>query len=285
MLSCVVRGGASVMAFTTALTCTALLPSRAQFANLLPARHFWTTSNMATMVTKEEALPGSDEAVQVNPEHFVLKTKQTPPFPSNMEVAVLGTGCFWGSERVIYKRVPGIFATSVGYAGGFTNNPTYKQVCTGMTGHTEVVQVVYDPVKVSFADLMKPFWESHDPTQGNRQGPDAGTQYRSAIYCTTEAQRVVAEASKAAYGKALVANGHTAPITTEIKMGVPFFYAEDYHQQYLDKPGNRQYCGAAPTGIDLPPPSSWDLPDDVKESVTENPEVWGRTFAGCVFGP
>src|SRR4051812_45801369 len=189
--------------------------------------------------TPEEALPGRDIPMRVPPRHTVLGTPLAGPFPEGTERAVFGLGCFWGAERKVWQ-LDGVYTTAVGYAGGYTKNPTYREVCSGETGHTEAVLVVYDPRKISYDDLLKTFWESHDPTQGMRQGNDAGTQYRSAIYTTTDAQRTAAAASRDAYQQALTAAG-LRRITTEILVEPPFYYAEDYHQQYLAKnPGG--YC-------------------------------------------
>jgi peptide-methionine (S)-S-oxide reductase len=172
-----------------------------------------------------------------------------PPFPAGAEVVLFGMGCFWGAERKFWT-LPGVISTAAGYAGGLTPNPTYEEVCSGGTGHTEVVQVVYDPAKIAFATLLKTFWENHDPTQGMRQGNDVGTQYRSAVYATTPAQLAEARASKDGYQQALLAAGRGA-ITTEITSAVPFYYAEGYHQQYLSKnPGG--YCGIGGTGVSCP---------------------------------
>eukprot|EP00299_Pterocystis_sp_00344_P006990 c203_g1_i1.p1 GENE.c203_g1_i1~~c203_g1_i1.p1 ORF type:complete len:256 (-),score=32.53 c203_g1_i1:21-788(-) len=204
------------------------------------------------MVSKAKALVGRTTRMQISDKHFVLGSQMEPPFPAGFEVCVFGTGCFWGSEKG-YWRLPGVFTTAVGYAGGFTPNPTYQEVCTGQTGHNEVVQVVFDPNRISFADILRQFWESHDPTQGMGQGGDRGTQYRSGIYPTTSEQRELAYLSRDAYQQALAAAGKGA-ITTEISdEPVTFYYAEDYHQQYLAKPGNRQYCSAEPLGISVPP--------------------------------
>jgi peptide-methionine (S)-S-oxide reductase len=181
--------------------------------------------------------------------HAVLGTPMTPPFPDGMEQAVFGLGCFWGAERKFWEA-PGVFTTAVGYAAGFTPNPTYQEVCSGKTGHNEVVLVVWDPAKTSSEALLKVFWESHDPTQGMRQGNDVGTQYRSGIYVTDDAQRAAAEASKAMYDE-LLRSKHFDPITTEILEAGPFYYAEDYHQQYLHKNPNG-YCGLGGTGIACP---------------------------------
>ena len=199
--------------------------------------------------SREEALPGRAQKMRVPDKHFVNGNRLEPPSPSGLETVVVAMGCFWGAERVFWQ-LPGVYTTAVGYAGGYTPNPTYEEVCSGRTGHTEVVLVVYDPKKVSFETLLKTFWESHDPTQGMRQGNDVGTQYRSAIYCSTPEQKKLAEASAKAYEAALKAKGHEA-ITTEIKDAPPFYYAEDYHQQYLAKnPGG--YCGLGGTGVSCP---------------------------------
>jgi peptide-methionine (S)-S-oxide reductase len=180
--------------------------------------------------------------------HTVLKTPLVPPFPG-MEIAIFGMGCFWGAERKFWQA-EGVHSTAVGYAGGFTPNPTYEEVCTGGTGHTEVVQVVFDPRRTSYEAMLRIFWENHDPTQGMRQGNDHGTQYRSAIYCTTPEQRRLADASREAYQEKLRAAGF-GPITTEIADAPEFYYAEDYHQQYLDK-NPRGYCGIGGTGVSCP---------------------------------
>jgi len=196
-----------------------------------------------------DALPGRAEAMPVSPRHLVTGGPMTPPFPPGTEVAVLGLGCFWGAERKFWQQ-EGVVSTMVGYAGGFTPNPTYKEVCSGRTGHTEVVRVVFDPKVVSYAQLLQVFWENHDPTQGMRQGNDVGTQYRSAIYATTAAQKQEAMASREAFQAALRAAGHGA-ITTEVLDAPEFFYAEDYHQQYLEKNPDG-YCGLAGTGVACP---------------------------------
>ncbi len=196
-----------------------------------------------------EALPGRPEAMPVAERHRVLGTTMTPPFPDGLERAVLGMGCFWGAERKFWQA-PGVYATAVGYAGGATPNPTYEEVCSGRTGHAEVVLVVFDPAKTSYDAMLRLFWESHDPTQGMRQGNDAGTQYRSAIYVFGDAQREAAERSREAYAARLRDAGY-GEITTEIADAPPFYYAEDYHQQYLDKnPGG--YCGLGGTGVSCP---------------------------------
>jgi len=201
------------------------------------------------MPTPAEALPGRPTAMRVGDKHFVSGNRITPPFPDGMKLAVFGMGCFWGAERKFWQ-LPGVYSTAVGYAGGSTPNPTYEEVCSGMTGHTEVVLVVYDPAQVSYDKLLAVFWESHDPTQGMQQGNDAGTQYRSAIYAHDAQQLAAAEASKLEYGKRLAAAGY-GPITTEIATAPPFYYAEDYHQQYLGKKPDG-YCGLGGTGVSCP---------------------------------
>lgn len=198
---------------------------------------------------REDALPGRVEKMSVPARHYVNGNPLTPPFPSGMELALFGLGCFWGAERVFW-HADGVFTTAVGYAAGHTPNPTYREVCTGMTGHNEVVRVVFDPKVVSFGELLKLFWETHDPTQGMRQGNDVGTQYRSGIYVYSDAQKKLAIASRDAYQQALAQTGH-GKITTEILDAPEFYYAEDYHQQYLAKnPGG--YCGLGGTGIACP---------------------------------
>jgi peptide-methionine (S)-S-oxide reductase len=196
--------------------------------------------------TLEDALPGRTTAMTVPPQHFVSSHRIVPPFPQGLQEAVFGLGCFWGAERRFWEQ-PGVYSTAVGYAGGVTPNPTYEEVCSGRTGHTEVVRVIFDPAKTSFAHLIKVFWESHDPTQGMRQGNDVGTQYRSAIYVSSAEQRAEAEASKRAYQAQLLRAGHGS-ITTEICDAPPFYYAEDYHQQYLAKNPNG-YCGIGGCGV------------------------------------
>ena len=205
--------------------------------------------NKLKMPSPEEALPGRSTRMPVPPKHLVNGASLKPPFPEGLEQAVFGLGCFWGAERKFWQT-PGVYSTSVGYAGGHTPNPTYEEVCSGRTGHTEVVLVVYDPKQVSFETLLKVFWESHDPTQGMRQGNDVGTQYRSALYWYTDAQRQVAEASRDAYQQVLTASGFGA-ITTESRQAPEYFYAEDYHQQYLAKNPNG-YCGLGGTGVSCP---------------------------------
>ena len=201
------------------------------------------------MPTAETALGGRQDAMRVPDRHVVLGTPLEPPFPDGLERAVFGMGCFWGAERKFWE-LEGVFTTAVGYAGGFTPNPTYEETCSGRTGHTEAVLVVFDPAKVSYETLLRVFWESHDPTQGMRQGNDMGSQYRSAIYTTTPEQAAAAAASKAMFEEALVARGYGA-ITTEIAPAGPFFYAEGYHQQYLAKNPNG-YCGLGGTGVSCP---------------------------------
>lgn len=201
------------------------------------------------MVSPDAALPGRSQPVSTAQTHLVYGTPLSADVPAGMEVAVFGMGCFWGVERMFWK-LDGVVSTMVGYAGGYTPNPTYEEVCSGRTGHTEAVRVVYDPSVISYDDLLRSFWEGHDPTQGMRQGNDAGTQYRSAIYWHTEAQKEAAEASKAAFGPRLNAAGYGA-VTTEIREAPDFFFAEDYHQQYLAKNPNG-YCGVGGTGVTCP---------------------------------
>lgn len=201
----------------------------------------------------DQALPGrSAPAFEVPDTHAVLGTRLQPPFPEGLQVAVFGLGCFWGAERLFWT-LDGVYSTSVGYAGGVTPNPTYEEVCSGMTGHAEVVQVVFDPDKIAYADLLRVFFEEHDPTQGMRQGNDVGTQYRSAIYYTDDEHKKVAEEALRAYDAALRERGFS-PVTTELAQAGPFFYAEDYHQQYLHKVPNG-YCGLKGTGVSCAIPS------------------------------
>jgi peptide-methionine (S)-S-oxide reductase len=199
-----------------------------------------------TMPAREEALAGRNQALRVPVRHFVNGNRIVPPYPPGLEVAIFGLGCFWGAERRFWQ-MNGVYSTAVGYAGGYTPNPTYEEVCTGRTGHTEVVQVVFDPSVVSYEELLKVFWESHDPTQGMRQGNDVGTQYRSAIYALTPEQKLAAEAAKASYATSLRAAGH-GPVTTEIASAPMFYFAEEYHQQYLAKNPNG-YCGIGGCGV------------------------------------
>jgi len=202
-----------------------------------------------SMPTSESALPGRAEALPTAEEHFVNHHPLKGPYPPGSETAVFGLGCFWGAERAFWK-LPGVYVTAVGYSGGFTPNPTYREVCSGRTGHNEVVLVVYDPTKVTYAALVKAFFEAHDPTQGMRQGNDIGTQYRSGIYVADSEQRRIASEVRAAYQKELGARGH-GEITTEIVVRTPFYFAEDYHQQYLAK-NPRGYCGLGGTGVSCP---------------------------------
>ncbi len=206
------------------------------------------------MVDAGEALPGREApAFPVPDTHAVLGTSIKPPFPDGMETAVFGLGCFWGAERLFWN-LDGVHSTAVGYAGGHTPNPTYEEVCSARTGHTEVVLVVFDPKVISFGELLKVFFEEHDPTQGMRQGNDVGTQYRSAIYYTSDDQKRIAEAALTEYGSALQARG-LGSITTEVAQAGPFYYAEDYHQQYLHKVPNG-YCGLKGTGVSCPIPAT-----------------------------
>lgn len=198
------------------------------------------------MLKPSNALPGRPEKMPVPARHFVSGHTLEPPFPAGLEMAMFGMGCFWGAERLFWL-LPGVYSTAAGYAGGYTPNPTYKEVCSGRTGHNEVVRVVFDPIAVSYAQLLKVFWEGHDPTQGMRQGNDLGTQYRSGIYTYSETQQQAALRSRDDYAQALQAAGKGA-ITTEIQSAPEFYYAEDYHQQYLAK-NPRGYCGLGGTGI------------------------------------
>lgn len=200
----------------------------------------------AVMPMREQALPGRSETMRVSGRHFVSGNRIVPPFPAGTELALFGLGCFWGAERKFWQ-MEGVYATAVGYAAGFTPNPAYEEVCSGMTGHNEVVRVVFDTQDTSYEDLLKVFWESHDPTHGMRQGNDVGTQYRSGIYTYGDEQRQLAEKSRAAYAQALAKAGRGA-ITTEIISAPEFYYAEEYHQQYLAKNPNG-YCGLGGCGV------------------------------------
>jgi peptide-methionine (S)-S-oxide reductase len=203
----------------------------------------------AKMIARERALPGREQAMPVPERHAVLGTPLRPPFPEGIQQAVFAMGCFWGAEQLFWQ-LPGVYTTAVGYSGGFTPNPTYEEVCSGSTGHAEAVLVAFDPTKISYEELLRHFWEGHDPTQGMRQGNDMGTQYRSAIYWFDDAQRATAEASRDMYAERLKARGY-GEITTEIANAGPFYYAEEYHQQYLHKnPGG--YCPDHGTGIACP---------------------------------
>ncbi|NJM73693.1 MAG: peptide-methionine (S)-S-oxide reductase MsrA [Scytonema sp. RU_4_4] len=203
----------------------------------------------STLPTPEEALPGRSEKMPVPDRHYVNGHPLKPPYPEGMEIAIFGMGCFWGAERKFWQ-LQGVYSTAVGYAAGITPNPTYREVCSGRTGHNEVVQVVFDPKVISYSELLKVFWENHDPTQGMRQGNDVGTQYRSGIYVFSENQKKLAEASQDTYQQALSASGY-GKITTEILDAPEFYYAEDYHQQYLAKNPNG-YCGLGGTNVACP---------------------------------
>jgi peptide-methionine (S)-S-oxide reductase len=209
----------------------------------------WTDSRKPELLDAHDAVPGRTTRIVVAPRHFVLATPMEPPFPDGMRLAMVAMGCFWGAEKKLWQ-IPGAYSTQVGYAAGFTPNPTYKEVCTGRTGHAEVVRVVFDPAKVSYEQLLRVFWESHDPTQGMRQGNDVGTQYRSGVYVYDDAQKAETEASRDAYQAGLTAAGY-GKITTEILPAGEFYYAEDYHQQYLAKNPDG-YCGLGGTGVACP---------------------------------
>jgi peptide-methionine (S)-S-oxide reductase len=209
----------------------------------------WMSSSKAKLPPPDAALPGRATRMPVAKRHFVSGAPLEPPFPAGLQVATFGMGCFWGAERKFWET-PGVFSTAVGYAGGYTPNPTYREVCSGQTAHAEVVQAVFDPRVVTYDDLLKIFWENHDPTQGMRQGNDAGTQYRSAIYAHGDEQLAVAKASRDAYARALAAEGHGA-VTTEIAPAPEFYFAEDDHQQYLAKNPDG-YCGIGGTGVSCP---------------------------------
>ncbi|WP_329007349.1 peptide-methionine (S)-S-oxide reductase MsrA [Micromonospora rifamycinica] len=205
----------------------------------------------AEMISPDQALPGRPIAMPVGDRHEVLASSLKGPFPQDAQVAVFGMGCFWGAERLFWT-LPGVLTTSAGYAGGYTTNPTYEEVCSGMTGHAEVVQVVYDPAVISYEDLLKVFWENHDPTQGMRQGNDVGSQYRSTIYTTSDAQLATAQASRDAFAP-IVARAGKGEITTEIAPLGGYFFAEDYHQQYLAPTKNPNgYCNHGPNGLSCP---------------------------------
>ena len=209
----------------------------------------WFSDSKQRIPSASESLPGRTERMRVPDTHFVNGARLSPPFPDGLERAVFAMGCFWGAERVFWK-LPGVYTTAAGYAGGLTPNPTYQEVCGGLTGHTEVVLVVFDPSSIGYEDLLRQFWEGHDPTQGMRQGNDVGTQYRSAIHYSGDPQRELAETTKRAYEDALRAAGHD-PITTEIVAAPEFYYAEAYHQQYLAK-NPQGYCGLGGTGVSCP---------------------------------
>jgi peptide-methionine (S)-S-oxide reductase len=207
-------------------------------------------SKKARMPTADDSLPGRAQPIPTAANHYVNGNPLKGPYPEGAQTAIFGMGCFWGAERKFWEAGAGIYVTAVGYAGGFTPNPTYEETCGGMTGHTEAVQVVFDPTKISYARLLQIFWENHDPTQGMRQGNDVGSQYRSAIYATTPAQLAAAKESAEMYGRELKARG-LGGITTEIAEAGPFYFAEDYHQQYLAK-NPRGYCGLGGTGVSCP---------------------------------
>ena len=206
-------------------------------------------SRKAEMVSADAALPGRAQTMPVPAKHYVLGTDMVAPWPQGMEVAIFGMGCFWGAERKFWQA-EGVYSTQVGYAAGFTPNPSYEEVCSGQTGHNEVVQVVFDPSKISLAEILQIFWQSHDPTQGMQQGNDVGTQYRSGIYCLNAEQKVASETNRDMFQDRLSAAGYGA-ITTEIIDAPEFYYAEDYHQQYLGKNPNG-YCGLGGTGVSCP---------------------------------
>ncbi|MEU4572414.1 peptide-methionine (S)-S-oxide reductase MsrA [Nonomuraea sp. NPDC023979] len=209
----------------------------------------WLFGTKTSMVSREDALPGRPDPIPVPARHAVLDAPLAPPYPPGVEVADFGLGCFWGAERKFWQT-PGVVTTAAGYQGGYTPNPTYEEVCSGRTGHTEVVRVVFDPAVISYEELLKVFWEAHDPTQGMRQGNDVGTQYRSAVYYHSPEQQKAAETSRDAYQKVLTEAGYGA-ITTEVAPAGPFYFAEDYHQQYLFKVPDG-YCGIGGTGVACP---------------------------------
>jgi len=230
-------------------TLTRTTPARGVQSAYIRARDEDPMAKLSTLPTPDQALPGRDAPIPTAATHFVSGLALKPPFPEGLEEAVFGLGCFWGAERKFWQTA-GVWVTAAGYAGGTTPNPTYEEVCSGRTGHTEVVRVVYDPKQVSYGELLRVFFESHDPTQGMRQGGDIGTQYRSAIYTTTPEQKEAALRARAAYEEKLHAAGY-GPITTEVREASEFYYAEDYHQQYLAKnPGG--YCGLGGTGVSCP---------------------------------
>ena len=206
---------------------------------------------MEQIISPAEALPGRSEAMVIGQQHAVNGHPTQGPWPENMAIAWFGMGCFWGVERLFWQQ-PGVYSTAAGYQGGVTPNPTYKEVCSGLTGHAETVQVVFDPAVISYGDLLKLFWEQHDPAQGMRQGGDIGTQYRSVIFYGDESQQIIAQQSLAAYQQAMAASGDSRAITTRILPLAPFYYAEDYHQQYLEKNPDG-YCGLGGIGVCLPP--------------------------------
>jgi peptide-methionine (S)-S-oxide reductase len=209
----------------------------------------WSLRKKLDLPTPDEALPGRETRMAVPEKHAVLGTPLDPPYPDGLEVAYVGMGCFWGAERIFW-RLPGVYSTSVGYQGGITPNPTYEETCSGLTGHTEAVRIVFDPKVLPYDEVLRVFWENHDPTQGMGQGNDIGTQYRSAVYTTSDRQQAVATASREAYARALAAAGRGA-VTTEVLPAGEFYPAEEYHQQYLHKVPNG-YCGIGGTGVSCP---------------------------------
>jgi peptide-methionine (S)-S-oxide reductase len=225
------------------------------------------SSRKTAMIDRADALSGRDTPLRVPEYHFVHRDHRiVPPFPSGLSTAVFGMGCFWGAERIFWK-LPGVYSTAVGYAGGFTANPTYEEVCSARTGHAEVVLVVFDPAAISYSTLLRTFWENHDPTQGMRQGNDVGTQYRSTVYYTDDAQRTAAEASREQFQSAL-STAHRGTIATELAPLTHFYYAEDYHQQYLAKnPGG--YCGIGGTGVSCPVGFADVVDEATKSAATE----------------
>ncbi|MBF0380804.1 MAG: peptide-methionine (S)-S-oxide reductase MsrA [Magnetococcales bacterium] len=231
------------------------------------------TNRKTQMVDKAQALVGRDISMTTPAKHFVNGNPITPPFAEHLSQAMFGLGCFWGAERMFWK-LKGVYTTAVGYAGGYTPNPTYEEVCSGQTGHNEVVLVIFDPEHISYAQLLKVFWEQHNPTQGMKQGNDVGTQYRSGIYTYSEEQRLAAESTRNSYQQALLAKG-VGSITTEIKPAGPFYYGEEYHQQYLAKnPGG--YCGIGGTGISFPQ----NVQDNQKPSIKYQVPKINRLISG-----
>ena len=228
----------------------------------------WSLMKPTSMPRPEDAPPGRPEPITAPPPHFVSGRSLLPPYPDGFEVAEFALGCFWGEERKFWQT-PGVWVTAVGYQGGFTPNPTYTEVCTGRTGHAEAVRVVFDPASVSYEQLLRVFWEAHDPTQGMRQGNDVGTQYRSVIFTRSDAQRRAAEASRDAYQARLTQAGF-GPITTEIVDAPEFYFAEDYHQQYLAKNPDG-YCGAGGTGVACPVGTGVGLDGSTAEPRVESP--------------
>lgn len=238
------------------------------------------------IVDKDQALPGRSEFMKISEKHYVLKNPMRGPWPEGFQEIVIANGCFWGSEKGMWRLPFGIHSTAVGFAGGFTPNPTYKEGCSGKTGHTEAVQVVFDPSKIGLVDILRWFWEAHDPTQGMGQGNDRGTQYRSALYCFSEDQKKIVDASKSAYEAALKAKGKGKgdSITTEIMMAGDcptspcFFYGDDNHQQYLAKPGARPYCSAQPQEVSLPPFEDWAPPELLEAYKPKLPEEFWKKY-------